>query len=192
MEIRERLLTIRKSRNLNQEDFGKRIGVTRSAVCNYENGTRPISDQVILAVCREFGVSETWMRYEVGSMNIPPKDGVIDQLIAEYECSKFEGDFLKAYFQMTEDERSNFVHGMYRLFAPLMDGMKGSNPFAGYFDVTYGVDSPEAIKAAEPPKVETQATRTQEAEALYEKNLGFVPSIDSSASSITEDMGSIG
>lgn len=148
MEIRERLYAVRKSKKLNQEEFGKRIGVTRSAVCNYENGTRPIGEQVILAVCREFRVSEMWMRYEEGKMDEPEKDGVIDQLITEYNCSKFEGDFLKAYFQMTEVERSNFVSCMYRLFAPLMKGMKGANPFADYFSVTYGVDSPEALKAA--------------------------------------------
>ena len=48
LDMKERLNLVRKRKGFNQEEFGKRIGVTRSAVCNYESGTRPISDQVIL------------------------------------------------------------------------------------------------------------------------------------------------
>lgn len=57
-----RLYAIRKELDLSQEEFGSKIGITRSAICNYENGTRPISEQVILAVCREFGVRPEWLR----------------------------------------------------------------------------------------------------------------------------------
>jgi len=61
-----RLYAVRKDKKLNQEEFGKKIGVTRSAICNYESGTRPIGEQVILAVCREFKVNELWMRHGIG------------------------------------------------------------------------------------------------------------------------------
>lgn len=135
-----RLYAIRKDQKMNQEEFGKRIGVTRSAVCNYEGWTRPIGEQIILAVCREFSVSETWMREGLGNPYNAKRDGIIEQLIDEYECSKFEGDFLKAYFQMSADERAKYVECMYRLFEPLMSGLKGYNPFATYFSATYGVD----------------------------------------------------
>jgi len=139
-----RLHAIRKDKNLSQEEFGGRIGVSRSAICNYESGARPISNQVILAVCREFEVSDLWLRYGTGEPYEPKKDGVIDSLIRQYNCSKFEGDFLRTYFQMSEDERSDFVHSVYRLFAPLMKGMERKNPFADYFSVTHGADSSEA------------------------------------------------
>ena len=131
-----RIYAIRKDQNLNQEEFGKRIGVSRSAVCNYENGTRPVGEQIILAVCREFGVNETWMRYGAGEPYKHPKDGVIDRLIDEYHCTKFEGDFLKTYFQMDIDERREFVKCIYRLIVPLVKNMEGKNPYANYFDVT--------------------------------------------------------
>ena len=140
MEIWERLHAVRKDQGLNQEDFGKRIGVTRSAVCNYENQTRPIGDQVIRAVCREFGVSETWLRHGVGQQYEPQPDSVIDQLISEYKCTKFEGDFLRAYFQMSEVERMSFVQCVYRLMAPVMKSLDGKNPFADYQVATHGVD----------------------------------------------------
>lgn len=140
-----RLYAVRKDKKLSQEEFGKRIGVTRSAICNYEAGSRPIGEQVILSVCREFSVSELWMRDGVGDPYVVPKNGVIDRLISEYKCSKFEGDFLKAYFQMNEIERMEFVKCIYRLFAPLVSGLQGMNPFADYFAATDGHDSPEAV-----------------------------------------------
>lgn len=147
-----RLYAIRKNKKLNQEEFGKRIGVTRSAICNYEGGTRPIGEQVILAVCREFKVNEIWMRHGVGKPYNHPVDGVINQLIEEYQCSKFEGDFLKTYFQMDDNERLIFIKCIYQFIAPLVKNMEGKNPFAYYFDVTTAegrkVDSTEAATVA--------------------------------------------
>lgn len=68
MEIGRRIFDLRKHLGLNQADFGKRIGVTRSAVCNYENGSRSVGEQVVLAICREFNVSEAWLRTGSGDM----------------------------------------------------------------------------------------------------------------------------
>ncbi len=171
MEIWERLHAVRKDQKLNQEDFGKRIGVTRSAVCNYENQTRPIGDQVIRAVCREFGVSETWLRHGVGQQYEPQADGVIDQLISEYNCTKFEGDFLRAYFQMSEVERMSFVQCVYRLMAPVMKGLDGLNPFADYSDVTgtvSGLDeiSDEALHAELDRQIDIEKEAMEKSEAL--------------------------
>jgi len=68
--IDHRIFDVRKKVGLNQADFGKRIGVTRSAICNYENGSRSVGEQVILAICREFNVSEAWLRTGKGDMLI--------------------------------------------------------------------------------------------------------------------------
>ena len=137
LDMKERLNLVRKRKGLNQEEFGKRIGVTRSAVCNYENGTRPISDQVILAVCREFGIAESWLRYGSGTMEVPKDDDALGKVIDDYHCNKFEGEFLKTYFQMTEAERAEFVTAMYRL---IRDGIHLHSEYSsrlqkGYFGV---------------------------------------------------------
>lgn len=191
-----RLLAIRKDQKLSQEEFGKRIGVSRSAICNYEVGERPISNQVILAVCREFGVSEIWLRHGSGETYEPEKDGAIECLIRKYHCSKFEGDFLKTYFQMTEEERSAFVHCAYRLFAPLMEGLKGKNPFADYFSVTYGVDSAEATDEGQRQITEPENASTKERLAAYKEYLetgekadGKSSQLDSSCSNQTGEAG---
>lgn len=72
--MNERIKDIRNSLALSQDDFGKKIGVTRSAVCNYENGSRAITEQTIKAICREFNVNEDWLRNGVGDMFIDIDD----------------------------------------------------------------------------------------------------------------------
>lgn len=169
-----RLYAIRKDKKLSQEEFGNRIGISRSAICNYESGIRPVSNQVILAVCREFNVDELWMRNGVGNPYKPKKAGVIEQLIQECKCTKFEGDFLKTYFQMDENERIKFVECIYRLFAPLMKGLKGFNPFADYFIETYGNDFCEIQEMQNTSKVLNEPNQkeksTEELEEEYKKS----------------------
>ena len=66
--MNERIKKVRldKDINLSQEAFGKRLGVTGAAISRIESGDRSASDQIILAVCREFNVNETWLRTGVG------------------------------------------------------------------------------------------------------------------------------
>lgn len=66
--MNKRIKEIRKIMGLTQVDFGNRIGVKGNTVTNYENGLRCPSDAVILSICREFRVDETWLRTGKGKM----------------------------------------------------------------------------------------------------------------------------
>lgn len=70
--MNERIKELRKIKNMTLESFGAKIGVTRAAVSNIENCRSNPSDQLILSICREFGVSEQWLRYGTGEM-FPPR-----------------------------------------------------------------------------------------------------------------------
>lgn len=136
-----RIALVREDAGLNQEAFAERIGVTKSAISGYETGRRKPTDQTIKSICREFGINEIWMRSGVGEMKTPKPNGLIEQLIAEYDCTKFEGEFLKTYFQMTQEERMVYVQSVYRILAPLMRVMDKKNPFADYQTATYGIQT---------------------------------------------------
>ena len=60
--MKDRIKAVRKELALNQTDFGSRIGVKQGTVAAYENGSRIPLDSVIVSICREFGVSEHWLR----------------------------------------------------------------------------------------------------------------------------------
>lgn len=66
--MKDRIKELRKYLNLNQTEFGDRIGVRQGTIAGYENGVRIPIDAVVLSICREFGVNESWLRYGEGDM----------------------------------------------------------------------------------------------------------------------------
>lgn len=57
-----RIKFIRTNNGLSQEDFGKRLCITRSSVSKLESGENNPSDQTIALICQEFGINENWLR----------------------------------------------------------------------------------------------------------------------------------
>ena len=66
--MNERIKELRKILELNQTDFGNRIGIKQGSVAAYESGARTPIDAVIISICREFGVNEEWLRTGEGEM----------------------------------------------------------------------------------------------------------------------------
>ena len=86
MTENDRIKEARKSLGLTQDKFGERLGVGRSAISNIEAGSRGVTDQLRLSVCREFNVNEDWMSTGEGSMFV--------ELDEDEEITKFLGDIL--------------------------------------------------------------------------------------------------
>lgn len=68
MSIGERIRALRKHLNMNQNDLGNKIGLASNTITNYETGRRNPSNQVLELICREFNVSENWLRTGEGQM----------------------------------------------------------------------------------------------------------------------------
>lgn len=66
--MNERIYQVRQALGLTMEDFGSRLRITRGGVSNVEKGRSNPSEQLILAICREFGVDEHWLRTGEGQM----------------------------------------------------------------------------------------------------------------------------
>ena len=66
--MQDRIKELRKSLGLTQKDFGERLGVQANTITSYESGVRTPNNSMILAICREYGVSETWLRTGEGEM----------------------------------------------------------------------------------------------------------------------------
>lgn len=63
-----RIKALRKHLGLTQADFGARLGLQGNTITNYETGTRVPGDAIIKSICREFNVSELWLRSGDGEM----------------------------------------------------------------------------------------------------------------------------
>lgn len=109
MIINDRIKLIRKKAGLSQLDFGKRIGVSESAVSNYESGRRTISEQTLILVCREFHINYEWLTTGEGSMSSFSEEEQQLALLQEtYSLSDIDMSILKAYISLNSQERAAF------------------------------------------------------------------------------------
>lgn len=74
--MNERLRKLRKTLNMSQTTFGKRVGLKQSTITGYETGNRIPLDSVLLLICKEFNVNEEWLRYGKGKMFSSPQIGL--------------------------------------------------------------------------------------------------------------------
>ena len=110
--MNKRIKMVRKSKGLTLEKFGERIGITASACSTIENGKNNASDQTIRSICREFNVSEHWLRTGEGEMyNAVDEDEEISYIMTAISANDpVMVRILKAYWHLTPDERRAFQH----------------------------------------------------------------------------------
>nr|DAQ91515.1 MAG TPA: helix-turn-helix domain protein [Caudoviricetes sp.] len=104
----ERVKELRTVLGLSGEKFGEKIGVKRSAISDIERGRNNLSEQNILAICREFNVNEEWLRYGTGEMF---KDMTLDEEIISFigdiqwdTSNTFKKRFISAISKLNEEE----------------------------------------------------------------------------------------
>ena len=107
--MEDRIKRIRKDAGLKQAEFAEKIGIKASTVTSYETGLRVPSDAVILSICREFGVSEAWLRNGVGPMYVEKDaDGELKAVFAEIGVS--DDELIKAvvrvYWRLGDKEKA--------------------------------------------------------------------------------------
>lgn len=106
--MHERIRLLRKQLGLNQTEFGARIGVKQTTIAGYERGASTPLDAVIAAICREFGVSERWLRSGEGEM-FPPRDRLseLSALAGRFlssDPSDFQQRFARMMLSLTPEE----------------------------------------------------------------------------------------
>lgn len=119
-EINERIKVLRNSLKLNQENFGKAIGLSKSGISNIENGTRNVTGKHIKLISNEFNVSEEWLRDGVGEMFIETDSTIISKLSAEYNLDSLDVDIIEHYLKLSPSHREiikNFVKSIAKSIA---------------------------------------------------------------------------
>lgn len=106
MTYNERVRALRKELGLTLQAFGDRLGVTRATVSRIENGVNNLSDQMVVSICREYGVSEEWLRDGVGEMFVP--------VTRNEKIARFAGELMK-------EETPEFRRQIIEIFADLND-----------------------------------------------------------------------
>lgn len=90
--MKDRIKRIRKESNLTQEKFAERLGLKRNTIATYETGKSEPMDNIIVSICREFGINEEWLRNGTGEV-YKEKDQNFAKMLSRLEES--DDDFIK-------------------------------------------------------------------------------------------------
>ncbi len=99
--MKTRLKQVRKQLGLSQQDFGKALGVSNTAISKLENGENNVTDQMAKLIRREFNVDYIWLTTGKGEM-----------------FSSDEVEFARLVDRVMDSE-DEFIRGFFKTFASL-------------------------------------------------------------------------
>ncbi len=104
--MKDRIKKVRQFNKLTMEQFGNRIGITKSSVSLLESGKNSPSEQTLKLICKEFNISMEWLQYGTGEMikEIPNK--------LSFQLGQIEGgddefikDLIEVYMELDPDSK---------------------------------------------------------------------------------------
>ena len=165
--MNERIKSIRKHFDMTQAGFADRIGLKQNTVALIESGKRNTSEQTIIAICREFGVSEEWLRTGEGEMFGDRSEK--EQIEAFLKDVKVDEGFKSRFVSMLAQFGPDDWKALEEVVQSIIEKYKGAEAAADQEDMT-----------------------TEELEEQYKKEvLGTAASTASSASNTTGGTGNV-
>lgn len=143
MTIGERVKELRKSLGLTLEDFGKKLGVGKTAISKIEHGQCNVSDQMALSIIREFNVREGWLRDGTGDMFEPAASDELDALAKEYGLSEGEKILIDRYIKLDESSRRAVID----FIIDTASALSGGHPFNSLPDEPDALEDPDDTKS---------------------------------------------
>lgn len=107
--MNDRIKKVRKALDLTQQKFADRLGMKQNTIATYEMGRAAPSDPTIKSICREFNVSETWLRTGEGEMFLPlSPDDELSQVFSAIAASDDEliKRIIRAYWKLDDREKA--------------------------------------------------------------------------------------
>lgn len=114
--MNERIRILRKELGLSQEEFGKRVGVSNTAISKLEKGERNITEQMILSICRVFRVNYFWLTEGKGEMFSGTPQTVVDELAEDYDLDDIDKKIIEKYLEFTPEKRAVLKEYMKSIF----------------------------------------------------------------------------
>lgn len=104
--MKDRIKKVRKLNNLTMEQFGNRIGITKSSVSLLESGKNSPSEQTLKLICKEFNIDMEWLQTGNGNMTkeVPNK---LSFYLGQIEGGndEFIKDLIEVYMELDPDSK---------------------------------------------------------------------------------------
>ncbi len=118
MTIGERIKQTRKEAGLTLDKFGERIGVKKASLSQIENGRNGASDQTVMMIAREFGVSEEWLRTGEGPMKTITGPEIVREVREKLHLSEWGTAALERFLRLPSDDQRELLRILEDLFGP--------------------------------------------------------------------------
>lgn len=105
MSTSERLRQLRKDLGMSQEEFGRRIGVSNTAISKLEKNERNLTEQTAKSICREFHVNYFWLTEGKGDMFTGTPESVVDEIAEDYNLDDIDKKIIEKYLELSADQR---------------------------------------------------------------------------------------
>ena len=109
MTINERIKELRKSHGLTQEEFGKRIGLKKSAASWIEQDGNTIIDQNIRLICNAFHINEEWLRTGEGQKELGTRETFIREMVDRFQGDGLDVAFINAWLDLSDRQKEGFI-----------------------------------------------------------------------------------
>jgi len=119
LSVGSRVRELRKALKLTQPDFAKSLGLTQSAISGYEKELKNVSEPSIIAICREYGVNEKWLRTGEGDMFLEIPNTYMEGLAREYELDQVDVALISEYLKLDKPYRDALKAKMRKIFSVL-------------------------------------------------------------------------
>ena len=158
--MNERILELRKALNLNQTEFGKRIGLTTSGVSNIEVGIREVQERHIKLILSEFPyVNEEWLRSGKGGMFVSKQDVSIESIVKKHSFPEICAKLLYTYDALAPDQQKVLLDYAHNFIITMMQD-NSAQVAAEIADPLKQEASRQAL--SQRAKAETSSTSSQE------------------------------
>lgn len=118
MEIFERIKYLRKSiLKISQEEFAKKIGLSRSNIGNIEVGRINVTDRVISDIVNQYNVNNDWLINGNEPIFVKNSIELVDQIASKYNFSVAEKQALQAYVELSNSDRQKISELIQNIFS---------------------------------------------------------------------------
>lgn len=107
--MNERIRELRKHLNMNQTEFGTKIGLTQKPVSEMERAGGTVTERNFNAICKAFSVNPEWLRSGEGSMFVETKETLIQSLVDEYKLDDDERILLRTFLALPKEHRAGVL-----------------------------------------------------------------------------------
>lgn len=106
MDTYDRIKEVRKTLGLSQKAFGKKLGVSRSAINNIDSKAVPLKPLFVEHLCDIFGINKDWLQTGKGEMFLISPENIVDKLAKEYKLDDTDKAIITSYLNLNTSERA--------------------------------------------------------------------------------------